>query len=201
MLPALPLVAAPVTIEIKPLLPTLDVPDVKDSFPLTPELPALLVCTTKSPLDRSVPRPVVNEIAPPDPVPLAPVLSPARTITSPPVSVGSMLSVPGDTLSTMLPPLPFVAVPVANVIDPDAPRLVVPDVNESAPLTPDVPAFTVFITMPPLDDEVPSPDDNDNAPPVIDAPAPAVTDTAPPSAAVDELASPATMYSPPPTAL
>ena len=64
-----------------------------------------------------------------------------------------MPAVPGDTLSTMLPPLPLVAVPVASVIDPDAPRLVVPDVKESAPLTPRVPAFTVFITMPPLDVE------------------------------------------------
>ena len=153
MLPDLPLVAAPVTIEIRPLFPTLDVPDVKDSFPLTPELPALLVCTTKSPLDRAVPRTDVNEIAPPEPVPLAAVLSPARTITSPPLSVGSMLAVPGDTLSTIFPPLPFVAVPVASVIDPDAPRLVVPDVNDRAPLTPSVPALTVFITMPPLDVE------------------------------------------------
>jgi hypothetical protein len=39
------LVAAPVVSEISPLFPTLDVPDVNDSFPLTPELPALLVCT------------------------------------------------------------------------------------------------------------------------------------------------------------
>ena len=178
--------------EISPLLPTLDVPDVKDSFPLTPEFPALLVCTMKSPLDRSVPSPVVKEMAPPDPVPVPAVLSPARTITSPPVSVGSMLAVPGDTLNTMLPPLPLVAVPVANVMDPDAPRLVVPEVNDNAPLTPKVPAFTVFMMIAPLLEAVPSPVDNDNAPPVIDAPTPADTETAPPSADVAELANPPT---------
>jgi hypothetical protein len=51
-------------------------------------------------------------------------------------------------------------------MDPDAPRLVVPEVNDNAPLTPKVPAFTVFITMPPLVTSVPNPVDSDIAPPV-----------------------------------
>jgi hypothetical protein len=78
-------VAAPVVKEISPLLPTLDVPDVKDSFPLTPEFPALLVCTMKSPLDRAVPTPDEREIVPPDPVLEAAVLSPLVMTTSPPI--------------------------------------------------------------------------------------------------------------------
>jgi hypothetical protein len=83
--PAFPPVADPVSRNKDPDDPALLVPDVKDSFPLTPEFPALLVCTMKSPLDRAVPTPDEREIVPPDPVLEAAVLSPLVMTTSPPI--------------------------------------------------------------------------------------------------------------------
>jgi hypothetical protein len=56
--------------------------------------------------------------------------------------------------------------PVYNSIDPLAPLLVVPDVNDNLPLAPFVPALTVFTMIAPLDVPVPTPLDNENDPPV-----------------------------------
>jgi hypothetical protein len=149
--------------------PSVVVPELKVSFPLTPAVPALDVFTTNCPLVDVVPRPLVREIAPPVPYPNAAVLSPARTVKSPPVSwftLAASSPVPGEMESTMSPPLPKVAAPDEKTIDPDDPKLVVPDVKVNEPLTPLVPAFIVLKTILPLDCVVLYPADNEMLPPV-----------------------------------
>jgi hypothetical protein len=150
--------------------PSVVVPELNVSFPLTPAVPALDVFTTNCPLVDVVPRPLVREIAPPVPYPNAAVLSPARTVKSPPVSwftLAASSPVPGEMESTMSPPLPKVAAPDEKTIDPDDPKLVVPDVKVNEPLTPLVPAFTVCIVTAPLVLDVPYPVAHAIAPPVI----------------------------------
>jgi len=49
--PPLPPVANPLPIDNQPLFPEDDVPELKMSLPLTPEVPALRVYTTTEPLD------------------------------------------------------------------------------------------------------------------------------------------------------
>jgi hypothetical protein len=68
---------------------------------------------------------------------------------------------------TILPPAPATAAPVFNEIDPDAPELVVPDVNDKLPLIPLVPASGVRSTTSPLDLAVPKPDAIEMCPPVF----------------------------------
>ena len=53
--PALPLVAAPDPIEIVPVEPELDVPELKTSTPLTPLAPALALRIVMAPLVDDVP--------------------------------------------------------------------------------------------------------------------------------------------------
>ena len=53
--PALPLVAAPEPIEIVPVEPELDVPELNTSRPLTPVVPALALRMRKLPLVVAVP--------------------------------------------------------------------------------------------------------------------------------------------------
>jgi hypothetical protein len=65
ILPALPAVADPVPIEIDPVLPELDVPELKTSTPLTPKFPALAVLIVIAPLVLAMPWPVLTPTAPP----------------------------------------------------------------------------------------------------------------------------------------
>jgi hypothetical protein len=66
------------------------------------------------------------------------------------------------------------------VILPEEPRLVVPVLNERAPLTPFVPALEVRITMSPLLVAAPFPVDNDTAPPVSAVESPPLQAIVPP---------------------
>ena len=133
------------------------VPDVNDSMPLVPTVPAFSVRTTTAPDVSAVPSPVVREIAPP----VKELLYPAEMSTAPPVSVWDL---PTDT--SMSPPSPFVALPVASWIIPDPPEDVVPLVKLNAPLTPFWPAFADRTAIPPLVVAVPSPVSNEIAPPL-----------------------------------
>ena len=78
--------------------------------------------------------PAVNRIKPP----VCTVASPAVPNRSPPTI---LVDVPLPTTNLMSPPFPPVAAPVVTEMDPDDPELVVPDENESLPLTPASPAF------------------------------------------------------------
>ena len=82
----------------------------------------------------------------------------------------------------MSPDRPEAALPVDIRSCPELPLLVVPDVNESAPLTPLFPASEDCTTMLPLDFAVPAPLTNDTEPPVADPPTafPPDTSTPPP---------------------
>ena len=64
-MPPVPAVAAPLPIEIVPVLPELAVPELNVITPLTPDEPALAVRIVMAPLVDSVPSPVVIEIEPP----------------------------------------------------------------------------------------------------------------------------------------
>ena len=61
----MPAVAAPEPIEIVPVVPELDVPELKVMTPLTPDEPAFAVRIVMAPLVDSVPSPVVIDIEPP----------------------------------------------------------------------------------------------------------------------------------------
>ena len=63
--PAFPVVAAPEPIEIDPVEPELDVPELNTSTPLTPLSPALAVLIVIAPLVLEMPSPVLTPIAPP----------------------------------------------------------------------------------------------------------------------------------------
>ena len=82
--------------------------------------------------------------------PVAPLLTPPNSSTSPPAPV-----FPAPTERIIDPDFPVVASPVIMVMAPDAPELVVPEENESDPLTPVVPAFTDFTIISPLVVDVP----------------------------------------------
>ena len=63
--PPLPPVAAPDPIEIEPLLPELDVPELNTSTPLTPVAPALALRIVIAPLLLVMPAPPTTPTAPP----------------------------------------------------------------------------------------------------------------------------------------
>jgi hypothetical protein len=63
----LPPVAPPLPIEIDPLVPEDDVPELKLSTPLTPLAPAFALRMMIAPLVVAVPLPVVNATYPPVP--------------------------------------------------------------------------------------------------------------------------------------
>ena len=153
MSPPLPPVAAPVVSAIEPVVPLDDVPDVKVSAPLVPNVPAFDVRKMTDPLDVVVPFPAVNDMNPPV---LDAVVVPDAIEISPPTPV-----VPVPTLTRISPLLPCVAAPEKSCTDPELPELVVPDSNTSPPLTPKVPAFADLITMEPLDLMVPTPEVSD----------------------------------------
>ena len=77
--------------------------------------------------------------------------------------------------------MPFVAVPVWKATVPEVPELVVPVENLRAPLTPFVPAFTVFNITEPLDVSRPAPVDKEIDPPVAAVEDPALPDMSPPT--------------------
>jgi hypothetical protein len=79
--PDRPLFAVPVPMYMLPLLPTLDVPVLRVSRPLTPDGPALAVLKRKEPLEVTVLYPLIIEVRPPD----SDVEVPADRIRSPPV--------------------------------------------------------------------------------------------------------------------
>jgi hypothetical protein len=78
--PLFPVVASPVSSEIKPDAPFSALPVLNDIPPLWPEVPELAVLTVILPLDVAVPVPDVTEIAPPDVPELSPLI---RTISLP----------------------------------------------------------------------------------------------------------------------
>ena len=63
--PPLPVVAAPVPIEIEPLLPELDVPELNTNTPLTPFAPAFALRIVIAPLLLVIPLPPITPTAPP----------------------------------------------------------------------------------------------------------------------------------------
>jgi hypothetical protein len=125
-----------------PLLPLAAVPDVNDSCPDTPLVPASADRTLNTPLDVALPYPVSRDTAPPVLV----VLSPAAATTRPPAA-----DTPEPTTTLTDPPAPEVADPVRTVTMPELPTDVVPVTNCSAPLTPLAPASAVRTLNTPLD--------------------------------------------------
>jgi hypothetical protein len=81
MLPPVPTVAVPVLMASRPESPSLVVPVLKIICPLTPNSPALAVCSTKEPELDAVPTPVLYRTLPPRP----PSATPPWILMSPPM--------------------------------------------------------------------------------------------------------------------
>jgi hypothetical protein len=132
--PALPIVAVPVVIEMRPPVP--DVVDPVENFipPLIPpELPAFEVLRRTEPEDFGLLTPAERDNEPP----VAPPESPALKIKLSPLS-----TVPVPALTIMFPLCPVVADPETILTAPLPPELVVPDSNRRVPETPASPAST-----------------------------------------------------------
>merc|ERR1719482_517541 len=129
-------------IMMAPLLPLTDVPVLKISMPLTPEVPELIDRIVMAPLDVAVPSPLARCTAPP----VCTVLRPASKTTAPPTPL-----VPLPTLTSTIPPRPAVAAPVPISIAPLLPATAVPLLNMSMPLTPELPELIDRIVMAPLE--------------------------------------------------
>ena len=157
MLPPLPPVDAADPIEIEPVVPELEVPELKMSRPLTPLCPALVVRIEIAPLVLAIPWPLATLTEPP----VAIVLCPAAMVKRPPAPL-----LPLPTVMLIAPPLPPVAAPEPIEIDPEVPRLVVPVLNTSKPLMPWSPAFDVRMLIAPLLEAVPCPARRMMSPPV-----------------------------------
>jgi hypothetical protein len=97
ILPPAPKIEEPVRSVIIPLLPLLELPEVKDREPDTPSFPAAVVLMLNAPLDAARPYPVIIETAPP----VDEVLSPAFKAILPPCAID-----PSPTTMLMLPPAP-----------------------------------------------------------------------------------------------
>jgi hypothetical protein len=140
-------VDVPVPIDIVPVEPQLDVPELNANMPLTPFLPAFVVRIVMDPLEDAIPNPVDMPMCPPV-VPLAAepcVLSPEVTTSSPPTPL-----LPLPTVKLIAPPLPPVDAPEPIETEPEPPELVVPELNTSVPLMPVSPAFIERILIAPL---------------------------------------------------
>ena len=98
------------------------------------------------------------------------------------------------------PPLPPVAEPLAMLIVPLSPLLVVPDANARLPLTPLAPALADRAPTSPLDVAEPLPLEMHSEPPDDPAPVPAVTQMAPPPPCDAPLPVPPTISTTPPAA-
>merc|ERR1711991_46586 len=169
-MPPRPAVAAPVPSSMAPLLPPFDVPLLKISAPLTPDVPELIDRIVIAPLDVDVPSP--DAIATPPPV--CAVLRPADACTLPPVP-----DVPLPAVISTMPPRPAVAAPVPSSMAPLLPDTALPLLKISMPLTPDVPELIDRIVIAPLDVDVPSPDARCTPPPVCTALRPVVATPVP----------------------
>jgi hypothetical protein len=144
--PALPAVATPDPIEIDPVVPELDVPELKDNIPLTPFVPASAEDIVMAPLDVAFPSPLEMLTEPA----VMRVLSPAVTVTPPPAPLSAL-----PTLRRTSPPLPPSTCEVPIDIAPVVPEDDVPELKASIPLTPPVPAFEVPTVIAPLVVEIP----------------------------------------------
>jgi hypothetical protein len=132
--------------ETEPLVPLLDVPELKTSTPLTPVSPALADATVIAPLDVAIPSPLVTPMEPP----VWTVLCPEVTVTIPPDPL-----IPLPTVMLMAPPLPPVASPDPIETEPVVPELDEPELKTSTPLTPVSPAFAERMVIAPDDDAMP----------------------------------------------
>jgi hypothetical protein len=153
-----------VPIQIWPLLPLLEDPELKIKAPDTPVAPAFALRNVTVPLVVTVPSPEPRLSAPP----ASAVLRPDITRTSPPTPL-----VPLPTVMVTAPPRPAVAAPEPTQIWPLLPLLVDPELNTRAPLVPLVPAFMLRIVTMPLEYTEPSPLDKLRAPPVVTVLSPA----------------------------
>jgi hypothetical protein len=143
--------------ETDPVVPELDVPELKTSTPLTPLAPALAVRMVTAPLDVAMPWPLTIPTAPP----VRTVLSPEATVSRPPAPL-----MPLPTVMLMAPPLPPVAESEPMETDPVVPLLDVPELKTSTPLTPVSPAFADLTVTAPLELAIPRPLVTPIAPPV-----------------------------------
>jgi hypothetical protein len=157
-------VAAPVPIQICPLLPLLEEPALKISMPDAPAVPAFELRMVTMPLDEAVPSPLDKLSAPP----VLAVLRPEKTCTLPPAPL-----VPLPTVKSTMPPRPSVAAPEPSLRAPLLPLLALPELKMSMPLLPFEPAFALRIETMPLDDAEPKPLARLSAPPVSTVPSPA----------------------------
>jgi len=171
-----------------PLLPELELPELRTSQPLTPIEPAFDDCKTKAPLLLALPYPLKIDTRPP--VAVVSDDKPADTTISPPAAV-----FPDPTVTYTAPPLPPAVEPDPIYKAPELPDVALPVLSNNIPLDPAVPAFTVSSTNDPLVDAEPypviidmrppvnaadvMPDDNTISPPVFVSPEPTVTYTAP----------------------
>lgn len=144
----MPPVDAAEPIEMEPVVPELDVPELNKSRPLTPLCPALEVRIAMAPLVLAIPWPLDTPTEPP----VATVLWPAEIVRRPPAP---LLPLPTEILSA--PPLPPVEAPDPIEIEPVVPELEVPELNCRYPLTPLSPAFAVRMVMAPLLEAEPYP--------------------------------------------
>jgi hypothetical protein len=138
-------------------LPDTDVPELKTSDPLTPDVPELIERIVTTPLEVAVPSPEPIEIAPP----VWTVLRPADACKDPPTPL-----VPLPTVTRTMPPRPAVEAPVPSSIAPLLPDFAVPELKMSMPLTPLAPELIERIVIAPEDVAVPSPEARWTAPPV-----------------------------------
>jgi hypothetical protein len=132
--------------ETDPVVPELDVPELKTSTPLAPLSPALAVRMTTAPLDVAMPWPPTIPTAPP----VRTVLSPDATVIAAPAPL-----LPLPTVMLMAPPLPPVAASEPMETDPVVPELEMPELKTSTPLTPAAPALAERIVTAPLDVAIP----------------------------------------------
>jgi len=154
-----------------PLLPLLAVPELNTSNPLTPLVPAFDVRILNAPLLDLDPKPVAILKLPP----VTSLLSPPYMLIPPPDPLD-----PLPTASKIDPPRPPEDDPDPMYRAPLLPRVAVPELNTSKPLTPLVPALLVRILTAPLLVDEPRPLTTFNPPPVKALVSPEYTPTRPP---------------------
>jgi len=122
--------------EIIPLFPELEVPELNTSLPLTPELPAFTLAIRTEPLEEGALKPLITKINPPVKEPD----SPETSFKAPPEPL-----LPLPTVMLTSPPRPPVENPLPSNKAPVFPLDEVPLLNISFPLVPDAPALTLMI--------------------------------------------------------
>jgi hypothetical protein len=155
-----------------PLAPPEEDPVLKVILPVTPEVPASAVCSTRLPLLVAAPEPEVIDTSPPDPV----VDLPATIDTFPPVVEPPPL--PTDRVRS---PPAVEPAPVDKVIAPPGPPVEVPELRYMAPPV-DLPEPEVMVTVPPEEESAEeSPEKIFTAPPSPVLPEPTDRVIAPPA--------------------